>query len=247
MLDKTLPTTDAAVADIPDGVTIAVGGFGLVGIPARLIDALREQGATDLTIVSNNLGTDGFGLGLLLADKRISKSIGSYLGSNKEYARQYLAGELTVEFTPQGTLAERMRAGGAGIPAFYTTAGVGTQVAEGGLPQRYNTDGTVAVVSKPKETREFNGQLYVLEESIRADYALVHAHKGDRYGNLVFNKTAMNFNPDAAMSGKVTIAQVEHLVDVIDPEDVDLPGIFVDRVVEVGPQETGIENRTVSN
>lgn len=247
MLDKTLPSTDAAVADIPDGATIAVGGFGLVGIPARLIDALREQGATDLTIVSNNLGTDGFGLGLLLADKRISKSIGSYLGSNKEYARQYLAGELTVEFTPQGTLAERMRAGGAGIPAFYTTAGVGTQVAEGGLPQRYNPDGTVAVTSKPKETREFNGQLYVLEESIRADYALVHAHKGDRYGNLVFNKTAMNFNPDAAMSGKVTIAQVEHLVDVIDPEDVDLPGIFVDRVVEVGKQETGIENRTVSN
>ena len=247
MLDKTLPSTDAAVADIPDGATIAVGGFGLVGIPARLIDALREQGATDLTIVSNNLGTDGFGLGLLLADKRIAKSIGSYLGSNKEYARQYLAGELTVEFTPQGTLAERMRAGGAGIPAFYTTAGVGTQVAEGGLPQRYNSDGTVAVTSKPKETREFNGQLYVLEESIRADYALVHAAKGDRYGNLVFNKTAMNFNPDAAMSGKVTVAQVEELVDVIDPEDVDLPGIFVDRVVEVGKQETGIENRTVSN
>ena len=246
MLDKTFPTTDAAVADIPDGATIAVGGFGLVGIPARLIDALREQGATDLTIVSNNLGTDGFGLGLLLADKRIAKSIGSYLGSNKEYARQYLAGELTVEFTPQGTLAERMRAGGAGIPAFYTTAGVGTQVAEGGLPQRYNPDGTVAVYSRPKETREFNGQLYVLEESIRADYALVHAHKGDRYGNLVFNKTAQNFNPDAAMSGKITVAQVEHLVDVIDPEDVDLPGIFVDRVVEVGPQETGIENRTVS-
>ena len=247
MLDKTLPSTDAAVADIPDGATIAVGGFGLVGIPARLIDALREQGATDLTIVSNNLGTDGFGLGLLLADKRISKSIGSYLGSNKEYARQYLAGELTVEFTPQGTLAERMRAGGAGIPAFYTTAGVGTQVAEGGLPQRYNSDGTVAVTSKPKETREFNGQLYVLEESIRADYALVHAAKGDRYGNLVFNKTAMNFNPDAAMSGKVTVAQVEELVDVIDPEDVDLPGIFVDRVVVVGKQETGIETRTVSN
>lgn len=246
MLDKTLPTIDAAVADIHDGASIAVGGFGLVGIPARLIDALREQGATDLTIISNNLGTDGFGLGLLLADKRIAKSIGSYLGSNKEYARQYLSGELTVEFTPQGTLAERMRAGGAGIPAFYTTAGVGTQVAEGGLPQRYNEDGTVAVVSKPKETREFDGKLYVLEESIRADYALVHAHKGDRYGNLVFNKTAMNFNPDAAMSGKVTIAQVEHLVDVIDPEDVDLPGIYVDRVVEVGPQETGIENRTVT-
>lgn len=247
MLDKTLPSTDAAVADIPDGASVAVGGFGLVGIPARLIDSLRTQGASDLTIVSNNLGTDGFGLGLLLEDGRISRSIGSYIGSNKEYARQYLSGELSVEFTPQGTLAERMRAGGAGIPAFYTTAGVGTQVAEGGLPQRYNSDGTVAVTSKPKETREFNGQLYVLEESIRADYALVHAAKGDRYGNLVFNKTAMNFNPDAAMSGKVTVAQVEELVDVIDPEDVDLPGIFVDRVVEVGKQETGIENRTVSN
>lgn len=246
MLDKTLPSIDAAVADIPDGASIAVGGFGLVGIPARLIDALRAQGASDLTVISNNLGTDGFGLGLLLADKRISTSIGSYLGSNKEYARQYLAGELTVEFTPQGTLAERLRAGGAGIPAFYTTAGVGTQVAEGGLPQRYNADGSVAVFSEPKETRVFGGQVYVLEESIRADYALVHAHEGDRYGNLVFNKTAMNFNADAAMSGRITIAQVEHLVDVIDPERVDLPGIYVDRVVDVGPQETGIENRTVS-
>lgn len=246
MLDKTLTSIDAAVSEVHDGASIAVGGFGLVGIPARLIEALRTQGATDLTVISNNLGTDGFGLGLLLADKRIAKSIGSYLGSNKEYARQYLSGELTVEFTPQGTLAERMRAGGAGIPAFYTTAGVGTQVAEGGLPQRYNEDGTVAVTSTPKETREFGGKLYVLEESIRADFALVHAHKGDRFGNLVFNKTAMNFNPDAAMSGKITIAQVEHLVDVIDPEDVDLPGIYVDRVVEVGPQETGIENRTVS-
>lgn len=246
MLDKTISSADAAVADIPDGASIAVGGFGLVGIPSVLIAALRELGSGDLTIISNNCGTDGFGLGTLLEDRRISRTIGSYIGSNKEYARQYLAGELSVEFTPQGTLAERMRAGGAGIPAFYTTAGVGTQVAEGGLPVRYNADGTVAETSKPKETREFGGQLYVLEESIRADFALVHAHKGDRYGNLVFNKTAMNFNPDAAMSGKTTIAQVEHLVDSIDPNEVDLPGIHVDRVVVVGPQETGIENRTVS-
>ena len=247
MLDKTISSADAAVADIPDGASIAVGGFGLVGIPSVLIAALRELGSGDLTIISNNCGTDGFGLGTLLEDRRISRTIGSYIGSNKEYARQYLAGELSVEFTPQGTLAERMRAGGAGIPAFYATAGVGTQVAEGGLPVRYNADGTVAETSKPKETREFGGQLYVLEESIRADFALVHAHKGDRYGNLVFNKTAMNFNPDAAMSGKTTIAQVEHLVDSIDPNEVDLPGIHVDRVVVVGPQETGIENRTVSD
>ncbi|HZK31516.1 MAG TPA: CoA transferase subunit A [Corynebacterium sp.] len=246
MLDKTIPSTDAAVADIPEGASIAVGGFGLVGIPARLIDSLRQQGAGDLTIVSNNLGTDGFGLGLLLEDGRITRSIGSYIGSNKEYARQYLSGELSVEFTPQGTLAERMRAGGAGIPAFYTKAGVGTQLADGGLPVRYNSDGTVAETSKPKETREFNGELFVLEESIRTDYAFVHAAKADRYGNLAFTRTARNFNPDAAMAGKVTIAQVEELVDVIDPDEVHLPGIYVDRIVVVGPQETGIENRTVS-
>lgn len=247
MIDKSISSTDAAVADVHDGASIAVGGFGLVGIPTLLINALREQGAGDLTIISNNLGTDGFGLGLLLQDKKISKSIGSYLGSNKEYARQYLEGELTVEFTPQGTLAERLRAGGNGIPAFFTTAGVGTQVADGGLPQRYNEDGSVAIVSKPKETREFNGQQYVMEEGIRADFALVHAHKADRFGNLVFRKTARNFNPDAAMSGKITIVQAEHLVDEIDPDEAHLPGIFVDRVVHVGPQETGIENRTVSN
>ncbi|GAB3596977.1 putative succinyl-CoA:3-ketoacid coenzyme A transferase subunit A [Corynebacterium faecale] len=247
MINKTLSSTAEAVADIPDGASIAVGGFGLVGIPTLLINALRDQGAGELTIISNNCGTDGQGLGLLLEDGKIIKTVGSYIGSNKEYARRYLEGELTVEFTPQGTLAERMRAGGAGIPGFYTTAGVGTQVAEGGLPQRYNTDGSVAVYSKPKETREFNGQLYVLEEGIRADFALVHAHKADRFGNLVFRKTARNFNPDAAMSGKITIAQVEHLVDELDPDEVHLPGIYVNRVVHVGPQETGIENRTVSN
>ncbi|MDR7330061.1 CoA transferase subunit A [Corynebacterium guangdongense] len=247
MLDKTIESISDAVADISDGASIAVGGFGLVGIPARLIDALRSQGAGDLTIVSNNLGTDGFGLGLLLADGKITRSIGSYIGSNKEYARQYLSGELSVEFTPQGTLAERMRAGGAGIPAFYTKAGVGTQLADGGLPVRYNAEGEIVETSKPKETREFNGELYVLEESIRTDFAFVHAAKADRFGNLVFEKTARNFNPDAAMAGKITIAQVEEKVDEIHPDEVHLPGIYVDRVVVVGPQETGIENRTVRN
>lgn len=246
MLNKVVTSIDEAVADIGDGASIAVGGFGLVGIPARLIDALRKQGAGELTIISNNLGTDGFGLGLLLQDGKIARSIGSYLGTNREYARQYLEGELTVEFTPQGTLAERMRAGGAGVPAFYTKAGVGTPLASGEIPVRYNPDGTIAEYSKPKEIREFNGEQYVLEEALTPDFAFVHAHKADRYGNLVFNKTARNFNPDVAACGKTTIVQAEEVVDTIDPAEVDLPGIYVDRVVEVGPQETGIEFRTVS-
>lgn len=246
MLNKVVTSIDEAVADIGDGASIAVGGFGLVGIPARLIDALRKQGAGELTIISNNLGTDGFGLGLLLQDGKIARSIGSYLGTNKEYARQYLEGELTVEFTPQGTLAERMRAGGAGVPAFYTKAGVGTPLASGEIPVRYNPDGTIAEYSKPKEIREFNGEQYVLEEALTPDFAFVHARKADRYGNLVFNKTARNFNPDVAACGKTTIVQAEEVVDTIDPAEVDLPGIYVDRVVEVGPQETGIEFRTVS-
>ena len=247
MIDKTFSSTAEAVADIPDGASIAVGGFGLVGIPTLLINALRDQGAGELTIISNNCGTDGQGLGLLLEDGRIVKTIGSYIGSNKEYARRYLEGELTVEFTPQGTLAERMRAGGAGIPAFYTTAGVGTQVAEGGLPQRYNKDGSVEIYSKPKETREFNGQLYVMEEGIRADFALVHAHKADRFGNLVFRKTARNFNPACAMAGRICVAEVEEIVETgeIDPDAVHLPGIFVDRIVHNPDPEKRIEQRTV--
>ncbi|MDN8634567.1 MULTISPECIES: CoA transferase subunit A [Corynebacterium] len=246
MLDKVIDSVENAVADIPDGASIAVGGFGLVGIPARLIDALRELGSGDLTIISNNLGTDDFGLGLLLKDHRISRSIGSYLGTNKEYARQYLEGELTVEFTPQGTLAERMRAGGAGIPAFYTKAGVGTPLAEGDIPTRYNPDGSIAQTSKPKETREFNGELYVLEEALTPDFAFVLAARADRYGNLAFAKTAQNFNPDAARCADITIVQAEELVEAIPPAEVDVPGIYVDRVVEVGKQETGIEFRTVS-
>lgn len=246
MLNKVIASVEEAVADIPDGSSIAVGGFGLVGIPAQLIAALRSQGASELTIISNNLGTDDFGLGLLLKDHRIARSIGSYLGTNKEYARQYLEGELTVEFTPQGTLAERMRAGGAGIPAFYTKAGVGTPLADGDIPTRYNPDGTIAETCAPKETREFNGELYVMEEALTPDFAFVHAARADRFGNLAFNKTAQNFNPDAAKSADITIVQAEQLVEAVPPAEVDVPGIYVDRVVEVGKQETGIEFRTVS-
>lgn len=247
-MDKVVATAAEAVADIPDGATIAVGGFGLVGVPEILIDALLDQGATDLETVSNNCGTDGFGLGVLLEKGRIRRTISSYVGANKEFARQYLAGELEVELTPQGTLAERLRAGGAGIPAFFTPAGVGTPVSDGGLPWRYASDGSVAVASPPKETRVFGDKRYVMELGINADFALVHAVKGDTAGNLVFDKTAMNFNPLAAMAGKITIAQVEELVEPgeIDPAQVHLPGIFVKRIVHTGPQNKRIEKRTVT-
>ncbi|GAB2662470.1 succinyl-CoA--3-ketoacid CoA transferase subunit A [Gordonia jinhuaensis] len=247
MIDKVVSDAGAAVADIGDGARIAVGGFGLVGVPEVLIGALLEQGATDLETVSNNCGTDGFGLGVLLEHHRIRRTISSYVGSNKEFARQYLAGELEVELTPQGTLAERMRAGGAGIPAFFTPAGVGTQVADGGLPMRYDGDGGVAAASPPKETREFDGVTYVMERGIVADFALVHAWKGDRMGNLVYRASARNFNPAAASAGRITIAQVEHLVEPgeLDPNEIHTPGIEVQRVVHVGPVTVGIENRTV--
>lgn len=247
MMDKVVARAADAVADIPDGASIAVGGFGLVGIPEVLIDALLAQGATNLETVSNNCGTDGFGLGLLLEQGRIRRTISSYVGSNKEFARQYLGGELEVELTPQGTLAERMRAGWAGIPAFFTPAGVGTQVADGGLPMRYDADGGVALASPPKETREFDGVTYVLERGIVADFALVHAWKGDRFGNLVYRASSRNFNPPAAESGRITIAQVEHLVEPgeLDPEHVQTPGIHVQRVVPVGKVTVGIEQRTV--
>lgn len=247
MMDKVIATAAEAVADVPDGATIAVGGFGLVGVPEILIGALLDQGATDLETVSNNCGTDGFGLGVLLEKGRIRRTISSYVGDNKEFARQYLSGELEVELTPQGTLAERLRAGGAGIPAFFTPAGVGTQVAEGGLPRRYDGDGGVAVASPVKETREFDGTTYVMERGIAADYALVHAWKGDRHGNLVYRRSARNFNPPAAASGRITIAQVEHLVEPgeLDPDQIHTPGIHVQRVVHVGKVTVGIEKRTV--
>ncbi|KUI31697.1 CoA transferase subunit A [Mycobacterium sp. GA-2829] len=236
-----------AVADIPDGASLAVGGFGLCGIPASLIAAVADAGARDLEVYSNNCGIDDEGLGILLALGRVRRVTASYVGENKEFARQYLAGELEVELTPQGTLAERLRAGGAGIPAFYTPAGVGTPVADGGLPWRFAADGAVALASPAKEIREFNGQRYVLETGIRADYALVHAAVGDTNGNLVFDKTAMNFNPLAAMAGRVTVAQVERLVapGTLEPAAVHLPGVFVQRIVETGPQPIRIEKRVV--
>jgi len=250
--DKVSPSAAAAVADIPDGATLAVGGFGLCGVPQQLIEALHAAGTTDLRVVSNNCGVDEWGLGVLLADHRIARMTSSYVGENKEFARQFLSGELEVELTPQGTLAERLRAGGAGIPAFFTATGVGTQVAEGGLPWRYAADGSVTVASPVKETRELTvageTRTYVLEESIVTDFALVHAWKGDRSGNLVYRESARNFNPLCATAGRVTIAQVEQMVDVgeIRPEEVHTPGVFVQRVVGVGPDvEKRIERRTV--
>ncbi|RXR02759.1 CoA transferase subunit A [Pseudoxanthomonas composti] len=221
----------AALSDlVSDGQTLAVGGFGLCGIPEALIAALRDTGVKDLTVISNNAGVDGFGLGQLLATRQIRKMISSYVGENKEFERQFLAGELELEFNPQGTLAERLRAGGAGIPAFFTATGYGTVVAEG------------------KETRQFGDRHYVLETALVADVALVKAWKADKSGNLVFNKTARNFNPACAMAGKVCVAEVEELVEVgdLDPDQVHLPGIYVDRIVVNAHPEKRIEQRTVS-
>ncbi len=235
-----------AVADVRDGATLAVGGFGLCGIPQVLISALLEAGVTDVETVSNNCGVDDWGLGVLLSAKRIRRTTGSYVGENKEFARQFLAGELEVELVPQGTLAERLRAGGAGIPAFFTATGVGTQVADGGLPWRYNSDGSVAVASPPKDTRRFGDRDYVLEEAIVCDFGLVRAWKGDRHGNLVYRESARNFNPLCAAAGRITIAEVEHLVEPgeLRPEDVHTPGIFVQRVVPVSGDGKRIERRT---
>jgi 3-oxoacid CoA-transferase subunit A len=243
-VDKVVSSAAEAVADIADGATLAVGGFGLCGIPSVLIDALLQAGVSDLEAVSNNCGVDEWGLGRLLAEKRLRRMISSYVGENKEFARQYLSGELEVELTPQGTLAERMRAGGSGIPAFFTATGGGTQVAEGGLPWRYDSEGNVTVASPPKETRLFpagdgEDREYVLEEAIVADFGLVRAQKGDRHGNLVYRDSARNFNPLAAMCGRVTIAEVEELVEPgeLDPNNIHTPGVFVQRVVALTPEQ----------
>ncbi|MFW0785381.1 CoA transferase subunit A [Gordonia sp. CPCC 206044] len=248
-IDKVVGSAAEAVADIPDGASLAVGGFGLAGIPWFLIEALLEQGAGDLTIVSNNCGVDGAGLGLLLEARKINKVIASYIGENKEFGRQFLAGEVTVELTPQGTLAERMRAGGSGIGGFYTPTGVGTLVAEGGLPWRYNPDGSVALASPPKEVRTFNGKEMVLEEAIVTDYALIRAAVVDTAGNCVFHAAARNFNPPAAMSGRTTIVEAEEVVEVgeLGPDEIHLPGIFVKRIIELTPEQASrkeIEQRT---
>jgi 3-oxoacid CoA-transferase subunit A len=218
-----------AIADIQDGATLMVGGFGLCGIPENLILALVEKGVKDLTVISNNCGVDDWGLGLLLRNKQIKKMIGSYVGENKEFERQVLSGEIEVELVPQGTLAEKIRAGGAGIPAFYTPAGVGTPIAEG------------------KETRTFNGKEYLLEEAYTADFSLVRAWKGDKMGNLIYNKTARNFNPMIAAAGKVTIAEVEELVETgdLNPNEIHTPSIYVQRIIQA-EQEKRIERRTVS-
>ncbi|HTO76038.1 MAG TPA: CoA transferase subunit A [Thermoanaerobaculia bacterium] len=228
MIDKVVASADAAVADVSDGATLVVGGFGLCGIPENLIAALGRRGVRNLTVVSNNCGVDDWGLGLLLRSRQIRKMVSSYVGENAEFERQFLSGELEVELVPQGTLAERMRAGGAGIPGFYTPTGVGTLVAQG------------------KEIRSFDGRDYVLERGIVGDFSLVAAWKGDRLGNLVYRKAARNFNPMVATSGRVSIAEVEELVEVgaIDPENVHTPGVFVQRVV-VAPRQKRIERRTV--
>jgi 3-oxoacid CoA-transferase subunit A len=228
MIDKVVASADEAVRDIRDGATLVVGGFGLCGIPENLIAALVRRGVRDLTVVSNNCGVDDWGLGLLLQTRQIRKMVSSYVGENAEFERQFLSGELEVELAPQGTLAERMRAGGAGIPAFYTPTGVGTLVAEG------------------KETKVIDGREYLLERAIVGDFSLVAAWRGDRMGNLVYRKAARNFNPMAAPAGRISIAEVEELVDVgqLDPESVHTPGVFVQRVV-VAPRQKRIERRTI--
>ncbi|MFV5491801.1 CoA transferase subunit A [Acinetobacter sp. ASP199] len=229
-MNKVIANAQEALADIvADHQTLAVGGFGLCGIPEALIEALKNTGVTDLTCISNNAGVDDFGLGKLLRTKQIKKMISSYVGENKEFERQYLNGELEVELTPQGTLAEKLRAGGAGIPAFYTQTGVGTLVAEG------------------KEVREFEGKEFILEKSLTADVALVKAYKADKAGNLVFRKTARNFNPECAMAGKITVAEVEQIVEIgeLDPDDIHLPGIYVNRIVVNASPEKRIEQMTL--
>ncbi|MFD6287065.1 CoA transferase subunit A [Streptomyces sp. NPDC060205] len=251
-MDKRCSTAAQAVADVPAGSRVAVGGFGLVGIPATLIKALVDRPeARDLEIVSNNCGVDDWGLGLLLSAGRIRRIVASYVGENKEFARQYLAGELEVELTPQGTLAERLRAGGAGIAAFYTRTGVGTQVAEGGLPWRYDGVGGVAVASPAKPVAAFDDREFVLERALSVDVALVRAWRGDRHGNLVFRRSARNFNPLCARAARLTIAEVEELVEPgqMDPDAIHLPGIHVDRVVTLAPDDAldkRIEKRTVT-
>ncbi len=245
-MSKLMSSTDEAVADIPDGATLLSGGFGLCGIPENLIAALVRRGTRRLTVISNNCGVDDFGLGLLLRTGQIAKMISTYVGENAIFERQFLTGELEVELVPQGTFAERIRAGGAGIPAFYTPTGFGTQIADGGLPMLHDAAGRVVRKSPPRETREFDGRMHVLETALRGDYALVKAWKADESGNLVFRRTARNFNPMMAMAARITIAEVEEIVPVgaLGPDHVHTPGLFVQRLVRGERYEKRIEQRT---
>lgn len=245
-MDKVVAGAAEAVADIPDGASLAVGGFGPCGVPDALIRALLATGSRDLEIVSNNCGYDDYGLGRLIVAGRIVRARCSYMMGGNSFERAFLNGRVEVELMPQGTLAERLRAGGAGIPAFYTPAGIGTELAEGGLPLRYDGSGRVVAVSAPKEIRRFAGRAYLLENAITTDFALVHAAVGDRHGNLAYAAAARNFNPLCAAAARVTIAEVESLVEpgVLDPDRVDTPGVLVSRVVHVGAGGKYVERRT---
>ncbi|VVC96299.1 unnamed protein product [Leptidea sinapis] len=244
--NKIYENVNDAVQDIKDGSKLLVGGFGLCGIPENLIQALNKKKVSGLTVVSNNAGVDDFGLGILLKGKQIKRMIASYVGENKEFEKQFLSGELEVELTPQGTLAERIRAGGAGIPAFFTLTGFGTLIHEGGSPIKYNKDGKIEIPSSPRHSQQFNGLNYIMEEAITGDYALVKAWKADRHGNLIFRKTARNFNPPMCKAAKITIAEVEEMVDEIDPDFVHVPSIYVHRIVVGGKFEKRIERKTIA-
>jgi len=246
-MDKVFHDIQDAFSKISDGATLLVGGFGLCGIPECGIRVLSEMGTRELTIISNNCGVDDFGLGILLRNRQIRKMISSYVGENREFERQYLSGELELELCPQGTLAERIRAGGAGIPAFFTPAGAGTLVSDGGLPTRYRSDGSVDCTLPAKEVRSFDGKDYVLETALTGDFALIKAWRGDRHGNLVYRNSAMNFNPIMATAARFTIAEVEEIVEVgtLQPSQVHTPGVYVHRVVKGGKYEKRIERRKV--
>ncbi|KAK9871804.1 hypothetical protein WA026_014259 [Henosepilachna vigintioctopunctata] len=247
--NKVYQNIEEAVQDIQSGATLLVGGFGLCGIPENLINALLRHRISDLTVVSNNAGVDDFGLGLLLNQRKIKKIIASYVGENAEFERQYLKGELELELTPQGTLAERIRAGGAGIPAFFTPAAYGTLVHEGGVPVKYAKDGTIQLSSEPRKSEVFNGKPYIMEEAIVGDYALIKAWKADPLGNLIYHKSARNFNPTMAKAARTTIVEVEEIVDVgeIKPDEVHTPGIFVDRIIKGDHYEKRIEKLKITN
>lgn len=247
-MDKVVGSAMEAIKGIDDGATVLAGGFGLCGNPENLIAALKDKGVKDLTIISNNCGTTDKGLGVLLAAGQVRKMVSSYVGENKEFERRFLHGELEVELNPQGTLAERLRAGGAGLAAFYTPTGYGTWISDGGVPQLYSTDGkTVLKMSEKKETREFAGRWCVLETALTAEFALVKAWKADRHGNLMFRKTARNFNPVMCTAARITVVEAEHIVDVgeLDPDAVHVPGVYVKRVIQGRDYQKPIEQRTV--